>query len=116
MTHHTLTLATEPFNAIAAGRKTIESRLYDEKRQTIQIGDTLTLTNRDNPSEAVTATVIGLLRYATFHDLFTHNDISKFDGPSVEWLQNQVNEFYSPDEQAVSGVIGIEFILQKELQ
>ncbi|RKV98767.1 MAG: RNA-binding protein, partial [Candidatus Saccharimonas sp.] len=31
MTTHQLTLATEPFNAITSGNKTIESRLYDEK-------------------------------------------------------------------------------------
>ncbi|MFC2574863.1 MAG: ASCH domain-containing protein [Candidatus Saccharimonas sp.] len=39
MTTHQLTLATESFNAITSGNKTIESRLYDEKRQKIQIGD-----------------------------------------------------------------------------
>lgn len=35
MTTHHLQLAAEPFEAITNGRKTIESRLYDEKRQLI---------------------------------------------------------------------------------
>ena len=35
---HNLQLATVPFKVIASGTKTIESRLYDEKRQTIQLG------------------------------------------------------------------------------
>ena len=32
MITHQLKLATEPFEAIVSGKKTIESRLYDEKR------------------------------------------------------------------------------------
>ena len=111
MTTHQLTLATEPFNAITSGNKTIESRLYDEKRQKIQIGDQIIFTNRDNPSQTATVKVIGLLRYATFHDLFSHNDPRKFGGESVERLDNQINGFYPLDEQLQNGVIGIEFVL-----
>ena len=111
MTTHQLTLATEPFNAITSGNKTIESRLYDEKRQKIQIGDQIIFTNRDNPSQTAAVKVIGLLRYATFHDLFSHNDPRKFGGESVEWLENQMNGFYPLDNQLQNGVIGIEFIL-----
>ena len=111
MTTHQLKLATEPFNAIVSGDKTIESRLYDEKRQKIQIGDQIIFTNRDNPSQTATVKVIGLLRYATFHDLFSHNDPRKFDGESVEWLENQINEFYSLHDQKQNGIIGIEFEL-----
>lgn len=111
MTTHQLTLATEPFNAITSGNKTIESRLYDEKRQKIQIGDQIIFTNRDNPSQTAAVKVIGLLRYATFHDLFSHNDPRKFGGESVEWLENQINEFYSLHDQKQNGVIGIEFEL-----
>jgi hypothetical protein len=111
MTTHQLKLATEPFNAIVSGDKTIESRLYDEKRQKIQIGDQIIFTNRDNPSQTATVKVIGLLRYATFHDLFSHNNPRKFGGESVEWLENQINEFYSLHDQKQNGIIGIEFEL-----
>lgn len=111
MTTHQLKLATEPFNTITSGNKTIESRLYDEKRQKIQIGDQIIFTNRDNPSQTATVKVIGLLRYATFHDLFSHNDPRKFGGESVEWLENQINEFYSLHDQKQNGIIGIEFEL-----
>ena len=111
MTTHQLKLATEPFNAIISGDKTIESRLYDEKRQKIQIGDQIIFTNRDNPSKTATVKVSGLLRYATFHDLFSHNNPRKFGGESVEWLENQINEFYSLHDQKQNGIIGIEFEL-----
>lgn len=111
MTQHNLQLATEPFNAIVSGQKTVESRLYDTKRQTIQIGDILLFTNRENTEQTVKVVVIGLLRYETFNELFSHNSPSKFGGPTVEWLQNQINEFYSIDEQKENGVVGIEFTL-----
>ncbi len=108
---HKFQLTTIPFNAIISGVKTIESRLYDNKRQTIQLGDTIIFTNRENASQTVLAKVVGLLRYATFHDLFSHNDPAKFGGKSTEWLENQINEFYSIDDQRKYGVIGIEFEL-----
>ena len=109
MTTHQLKLATEPFNAIISGNKTIESRLYDAKRQKIQIEDRIIFTNRDNSEQTVTAEVVGLLRYATFRDLFSHNNPRKFGGDNVEWLENQISEFYSIEDQKIYGVIGIEF-------
>jgi len=111
MNTHSLQLATTPFNAITSGQKVIESRLYDEKRQLIQIGDTIEFTNREEPGQKVSVRVIGLLRYETFHDLFSHNNPEKFGGESVEWLEDQINEFYSIDDQKQDGVIGIEFEL-----
>ena len=109
MTIHQLKLATEPFNAIISGNKTIESRLYDAKRQKIQIGDRIIFTNIDNSEQTVTAEVVGLLRYATFRDLFSHNNPAKFGGESVEWLEKQIGEFYSLSDQLENGVIGIKF-------
>lgn len=109
MTTHQLKLATEPFNAIISGNKTIESRLYDTKRQKIQIGDRIIFTNRDNSEQTVTTEVVGLLRYATFRDLFSHNNPRKFGGDNVEWLENQISEFYSIEDQKIYGVVGIEF-------
>ena len=109
MTTHQLKLATEPFNAIISGNKTIESRLYDAKQQKIQIGDRIIFTNRDNSEQTVTAEVVGLLRYATFRDLFSHNNPRKFGGDNVEWLENQISEFYSIEDQKIYGMIGIEF-------
>lgn len=97
MNTHQLQLATVPFNAITSGAKTIESRLYDEKRQTIQIGDTIVFTNRENTDQTVSIKVTGLLRYETLHDLFSHNNPAKFGGESVEQLENQINEFYSAE-------------------
>lgn len=111
MNEHELKLATEPFQAIASGNKTVESRLFDEKRQQIKLGDTVTFTNRENPDETSRVRVIGLLRYQTFENMFAHNDPHKFGGHDKEWLLNQIHEFYSLEDEQVNGVIGIEFNL-----
>lgn len=111
MTIHNLHLASVPFGKIATGAKTIESRLYDEKRQTIHLGDTIIFTNRDDSDQTISVKVIGLLLYETFHDLFSYNNPAKFGGESVEWLENQISEFYFLEDQKENGVIGIEFEL-----
>lgn len=108
---HSLRLAAVPFDAIASGKKTIESRLFDEKRQKVAIGDKIIFTNRENAEETVTARVTGLLHEATFHDLFVGNGPDRFGGESIEQLDNQIKEFYSDDDQRVYGVVGIEFML-----
>lgn len=111
MNEHELKLASEPFQAIASGSKTIESRLFDEKRQQIKLGDTITFTNRESPDKTLKVRVIRLLRYQSFEDLFAHHDPQKFGGPNKAWLLNQIHEFYSLEEEQVDGVIGIEFEL-----
>ncbi len=111
MTKHELKLANEPFEAIATGKKTIESRLFDEKRQAIQLEDILVFINREKPSQTLKVRVVGLLHYGTFDDLFSNNNPAKFGGKSKNWLMSQISEFYSFEEQTQYGVIGIEFVL-----
>ncbi len=112
MRTHILNLAPEPFNSIKNGSKTIESRLYDEKRQQIQLGDIISFVNRENPEDKIVAKVIGLLRYPSFEDLFTNNDPAKFGGDSVPWLINQIRQFYSEEDEKKYGVIGIQIKLE----
>ena len=45
---HYMKLNPKPFAMIAEGRKTIELRLYDEKRQGISLGDTIVFKNTEN--------------------------------------------------------------------
>lgn len=111
MTSHTLQLATEPFAAIEAGQKTIESRLYDEKRQQIQRGDQLVFVNREDPAQTLRAEVIDLHCFDTFRELFEHTDIAKFAKSSIGSAEAQIRQFYSPEDEATNGVLGIEFKL-----
>ena len=59
---HEMKLQPEPFDRIKDGTKKIESRLYDEKRQLIKIGDEILFKRNPEAVESVTARVVGLLR------------------------------------------------------
>ena len=45
MKNHMMKLNPSPFKMIKEGNKTIELRLYDEKRKMISVGDTITFVN-----------------------------------------------------------------------
>ena len=65
---HEMNLQPKYFDYIKNGTKRIELRLFDEKRQQIQLGDTIEFSKSEN--EKFKAEVIGLLRYNSFSDLF----------------------------------------------
>ncbi len=44
---HNMNLRPAPFEAIASNTKKIEMRLYDEKRQTINLGDSIIFKNQE---------------------------------------------------------------------
>jgi len=100
-------LAAEPFANIAAGTKVIESRLFDEKRQQISIGDEIVFSANEDPDNIVTRKVTGLLRYQTFKELFADHDPALFGEESREFLLNQIKEFYSDEDEQTYGVVGI---------
>ena len=50
---HYMNLASEPFEQIKSGAKTIELRLYDEKRQNVSEGDNIIFTNLTDKRQIV---------------------------------------------------------------
>ncbi len=100
-------LATGPYNNIALGRKVIESRLFDEKRQQIAIGDIIIFSENDKPENSVTSVVRGLLRYQTFKELFADHNPTLFGEENQDFLLRQIKQFYSDEDEQKYGVIGI---------
>ncbi|MBB1544222.1 ASCH domain-containing protein [Candidatus Saccharibacteria bacterium] len=104
---HEMNLQPKYFDFIKGGTKRIELRLYDEKRQSIQLGDIIEFAKSDD--EKFKAEVVGLLRYNSFADLFEDFDISILADSSMtkQELLEVLGEFYSEEKQAEFGVIGI---------
>lgn len=102
-----MNLQPKYFDFIKDGTKRIELRLYDEKRQSIQLGDIIEFAKSED--EKFKAKVIGLLRYDSFADLFKDFDISILADSSMtkQELLEVLGEFYSEEKQAEFGVIGI---------
>ena len=70
---HMMNLQHEPFVKIKNGTKTIEMRLYDEKRSRIKVGDFIVFTDIDS-GETIECSVTKLFIYSTFEELYYHHD------------------------------------------
>ena len=102
-------LQPEYYNFILNGTKRIEIRLYDEKRQSIKLGDTIKFLKEPELSESFNAKVTGLLRYNSFKDMFKDFDISILSDKSMtkEELIKVLERFYTKEKQEQYGVLGI---------
>jgi len=100
-------LAKEPFGKIASGQKIIESRLYDEKRQRINVGDQIEFTCKDDQSKKVLTKVKALYLYGSFEELFSDFPPEYFGGESKDGLIEEIETFYSKEHQKNHGVLGI---------
>lgn len=110
---HKMKLATVPFQKIASGNKIIESRLYDEKRQQINLEDQIEFVCNDDKSRKVIAIVKALYRYPAFENLFSDFSPLLFGGISKEELIGEIETYYSKEEQKKYGVIGIKIEIVK---
>lgn len=102
-----------PFELIKNGSKTIELRLYDEKRQMINVGDTITFENRSD-GDKIKVKVIALHKYPSFEELYKHfNKVSIGYKEDEEANPKDMELYYSSEEQFKYGVVGIEMELIK---
>lgn len=107
---HTMKLFPEPFIMIKSGKKTIELRLFDEKRQKIKSGDNIVFTNTET-GEMLIKSVVKMHRFNSFEELYktlpllqcgyTTENIGKAHPSDME-------QYYSIKEQKKYGVVGIE--------
>lgn len=112
MTMHKLHLHNQPFQLVKEGLKTIEARLYDERRQRIDIGDEITFINREN-GQTLRVTVSKLYRAPTFYELFMTYDPVRFGGTTLEDTTKAMEQYYDYNEQLRYGVLGIEFVVKR---
>ncbi|MCC2631765.1 MAG: RNA-binding protein [Patescibacteria group bacterium] len=109
--NHVMKLAENPYYKIKSGAKAIESRLFDEKRKNINLGDTIEFCLNSNPNEKTLTEVVALLRYPLFRDLMSDFPPLQFGGESKEELLTEIHQFYSEEEEERLGVLGIKISL-----
>lgn len=105
----TMRLTEAPFEKLRDGSKKIELRLYDEKRQQIKIGDTILFISLKDPYDTVLTRVTDIYRFASFEDLYEVlplEDLGYSAGEVATASSKDMDEFYSPEEQAQYGVVG----------
>ena len=104
---YSMKLHNAPFRNIYNGTKTIELRLFDEKRRLLKVGDFIEFTNIDT-DEKMTVKIMGLYHYSSFEELYQFFDkisLGYSDGEIAD--PKDMEKYYSKEEQAQYGVLGI---------
>lgn len=107
-------LNDEPFQKIKTGNKTIELRLYDEKRRSLKLGDYIIFSRVSNPADKIAVKIKGLYRSNSFRELFEDIPLEKCGNSgemTVEEVITRLRECYSEKDELLYGVIGIKIEL-----
>lgn len=107
---HKMKLKESPFERIKDGTKTVEFRLYDEKRSKIQIGDQIEFSKLPELKEKILVNVLDLYRDDSFENLF--RKLIK-DENEIQRKTQEMRQFYSLEEENKYGVLGIKISLIK---
>ena len=105
---HEMRLSDLPFESIKLGRKTVEMRLFDEKRSRICAGDTVVFTNA-NTGETLLCAVQAVRRYVSFEELYQN-----YDKQAIGYMENENADpkemfvYYSQEQIERYGVVAIE--------
>lgn len=108
---HNMKLQRSPFERILNGSKTIELRLYDEKRRQVRAGDEILFSRIDDSSQTILTEVTAIHLFESFDELYRKLPLEK-----CGYLQEEINtasaadmnEYYTIEEQQKYGVVGIE--------
>lgn len=101
---HKMKLNESPFERIKNGTKTIEFRLFDEKRQQIKVGDKIEFSKLPDLQEKLLVDVIDLYREDTFEKLFRK---LYSDEEEIIRKTKSMYEIYLPEKEQQYGILGI---------
>lgn len=114
---HSMKLLEDPFTKIASGEKTIEIRLFDEKRQQLNVGDIIEFSKLPQLEDKVQVKITALLRYQSFQDLIHDFSMRYYGCPEdypINDFLNSIYEIYSSEQEKKYGVLGIKINLLKD--
>ena len=104
---HTLNLNPKYFELIKSGKKILEGRLNDEKRQKFNVGDKIIFYKEPQRTEEQTAVITGKYLFNSFVDMA--NQLEKadlgFENESKEEMINCYHQFYSKEDENKYGVV-----------
>ena len=111
---HNMNLHAAPFDNIARGIKTIELRLYDEKRRRIKVGDEIVFTHSKDFARTLHCRVIALHIFPSFEELYSTLPLLKcgYTEDDIDTAAPaDMDLYYSKEKQEKYGVVGIEIEL-----
>jgi ASC-1-like (ASCH) protein len=106
---HNMNLVPWAFEEVKSGRKDIEVRLNDEKRQKMNVGDIIVFTNTET-GEQLKVQIIERHLFNTFEELFNSFDHTRIGVKETDTV-DIMNNFYSKEDQEKYKALGIEIKL-----
>ena len=106
----TMKLNSSPFEMIEKGKKTIELRLYDEKRRKISVGDMIRFTLIVDKSKVLIAKVKELYVFPSFEELYKVLPLTEcgYTADTVEYASSKdMEKYYATEQEKKYGVLGI---------
>jgi len=112
---HTLGLREEYYNLVKSGEKTIEGRLFDEKRQKYNVGDYICFCKEPKREEKIKAVILDKLEYKSFKDLIkgVGVDVLGFKNQTPKQVEQIYKSIYSTENEQKYGVVGIKIMVIK---
>ena len=109
-----MSLYAGPYEAIRAGRKRFEIRLYDEKRRRIAVGDTIAFTRLPDGAGPLIVEVVGLQPYPSFERMYEAIPLAAIDceGWSMDELLSSTYKIYTREQEAQHGALAMEIRLR----
>ena len=107
-----MNLNNEPFSLIKSGEKTVEFRLYDEKRRQIAVGDYIRFTAQNG--DVLVCMIKRLHVYPSFKELYKCIPLEKcgYTKENISFASHKDMEKYYPlEKQKLYSVVGIEIEL-----
>lgn len=99
-----------PFELIKCGKKRVEVRLLDQKRQKISPGDYIVFSRENNPQDKLKVRVMDIAECYTFDELFKSfrpEDFGYDQAVTAEQFTKDMYAFYTPQQEEEFGVVGI---------
>ena len=109
-----MNLQPTPFSLIKSGRKTVEMRLYDDRRKNIMVGDIIIFTNLGN-GEEIMVEVKQLRRFSFFERLYAYYPKERLGYKENEVANpDDMQQYYSKELIDKYGTLAIEIELLNE--
>ena len=105
-----MNLQDDPFNSIACGQKSVELRLYDDKRKKILVGDNIEFTKASDDTQKILCKVVDLKVFQNFQQLFCSVSpklCGYQDDKSPLECAKDMSKYYTIDEQLDKGAVAI---------
>jgi ASC-1-like (ASCH) protein len=110
---HEMKLQPQCFLNVKKGTKTVESRLLDQKRKAIHVGDIIVFQEVGNLSNSLSVKVTKLAKFKNFKELINNYSMTELMDAkmSKEDYLTLLNTFYTKEEEEKFNCVAISFKL-----